>query len=447
MEAEGNPLRVGVRAPDAVTAERLAREVHTLGRRAGRARVEATEGATLFLEDTRFRSLFDGSLTGWTSAGGRYDGSAVWEVKGSAIVGRTDDEGHGGLLYTTEEFSSFVIELETKIDHPFDSGLFLHMRPREDGNLKGAQVTLDYRDGGEIAGIYSDGWLMHNPEVKEKFRAGWNHLEVRCTGFEFRIEVWLNGEKVTDYQLPPDAEGFASSGRIGLQVHGGNPGEKVAAFRSIRIRELPVFGEGEEHARAGWEDLFNGKDLTGWERAGVQEGYRARDGELLFPARGDGYLYTSEDFQDFRLRLDFQAARMANSGVFLRAARDGSNPAYSGCEIQILDDFNWEAVTGSTLKPWQFTGSLYGAVAAGQSGLRPIGEWNTYEILYRGPRLAVALNGRVLYDVNTHELEPAGGPPFAQRASRGFIGLQAHSPADLEGETSIRFRNVQVQRL
>src|SRR4030095_1182860 len=104
-----------------------------------------------------------------------------------------------------------------------------------------------------------------------------------------------------------------------------------------------------------------------------------------------GELLSREDFRDFRLRLDFRIARMANSGLFLRAARDGSNPAFSGCEVQILDDFDWESVTGTKLKPWQFTGSLYGSVPPGDRGaLRALGEWNTYEVLYQGARLAGA---------------------------------------------------------
>ena len=102
----------------------------------------------------------------------------------------------------------------------------------------------------------------------------------------------------------------------------------------------------------------------------------------------------------------------------LRAARDGSNPAYSGCEVQILDDFNWETRTNSTLQPYQFTGGLYGAHPPGvKNALRPLGEWNTYQIHYAGSRIQTVLNGHVLYDVDTHTLEGAK-PPFAER---GFM--------------------------
>jgi hypothetical protein len=133
---------------------------------------------------------------------------------------------------------------------------------------------------------------------------------------------------------------------------------------------------------------------------------------------------------------------MANSGLFLRASRDGSNPAFSGCEIQILDDFNWEKESGTTLLPYQRTGGLYGSVANPKpDALRPLGEWNTYDITVRGNRLTVVLNGQTV--INAAELPdlPATGP----------VGLQHHggkkggvwtSPPSL-----VQFRNIFIKEL
>ena len=208
------------------------------------------------------------------------------------------------------------------------------------------------------------------------------------------------------------------------------------------MRELPLFADVE-----GWDPIFDGTSLEGWELVGDAEGYRVADGVWEFPAAGgSGHVRTMEDFRDFRLRLDFKPERMANSGIYLRSARSDANPSYSGCEIQILDDFAWEAVTGTTLAPTQLTGSLYAAVPPREpSALRPMGEWNTYEILYRGTRLAAALNGRVLYDVETLELP--GDPPFAERVPSGFLGMQRYVTPDVEGETAVAFRRIEVQRL
>ena len=442
--AASDPLRVSVIAAGAAEAGRLAAQVRALGRRAGRALVEGTPGALLLLEDSRFRPLFDGrTLAGWTETGGPYDGDAAWSVEDGDITGRTGPAGEGGLLYTEQRFASFELELEADVDFPFDSGIFVRMEP----GLKGAQVTLDNRPDGEIGGLFSDGWLLHRPEVKERYRQGrFNHFEVRVTDFDLRVEVWMNGEPVADYTLPPDASGYAGAGRIGLQVHGGDAAAGAARFRSVRVRELPMFGE-ELRAEDGWEPLLDGPLEPRWELHGALEGLRLADGVLTLPVEGEGHLATAEDFEDFELRLDFELGRLSNGGVFLRAARDGSDPAFSGAEIQILDDFGWEQASGGKLKPWQKTGSLYGAVPAGESGLRPSGEWNSYEILCRGARLAVALNGRPLYDVDTRALAPEHGPPFAERAPRGFIGLQAHSPAASAGASALVLRDLRVRRL
>jgi len=205
----------------------------------------------------------------------------------------------------------------------------------------------------------------------------------------------------------------------------------------------------EAGREAGWKPLFNSRDLEGWKISGEKDRYFVQDGILGFQAKGgNGHIYTADDYTNFHLRLDFRPSGMANSGVFLRAARDGSNPAFSGCEIQILDDFNWERVNNSTLRPYQFTGGLYGALASeDRAALLPIGQWNSYEILYEGSRIACALNGHVLFDVDTNDVVPVQGEPFDRRAKTGFIGLQHHGAHNVEADTVIQFRNIFVQPL
>jgi hypothetical protein len=220
------------------------------------------------------------------------------------------------------------------------------------------------------------------------------------------------------------------------------PAELAAAL--ARDFEAGAGGRLSARAGSGWVDLL-ADGLAAWEIVGPAEGVSFEGGVLEFTAEGgDGYVRTRADHRDFRLRLDFKIGRMANSGVFLRGARDGTDPAYSGCELQILDDFDWEEVTAKTLEPYQFTGGLYGSLPPAERALLPLGEWNTYAIEYRGTRLAVLLNGRVIHDLDTLD---APGKPFAERAPAGFIGLQRHGPR-LLGETPYAwFRNVFVQAL
>ncbi|PIE24432.1 MAG: hypothetical protein CSA62_03920 [Planctomycetota bacterium] len=403
-----------------------------------------------------WRSLFDGkSLSGWTTKGGRYDGKAKWSVEDGALVGREGPNKAGGLIYTKDRYRSFAMTLETRIDYPFDSGVFVHMRPE----AKGLQVTLDHRPGGEIAGIYSEGWLHHNPDGEKLFpKNEWNLVELRVTGLTPRVEVWLNGSKSCDWTRAAGLPGFALDGLIGLQVHGnrGDPATRTASFRNVRILELPtvdpalfaIDAKGQLQAtdkakEAGWSNLLaNGTQDWSFVGGALSDACRINDGVLEFPKKGPGgYLRTKESYRDFELRLDFKIARMANSGLFLRGDVEKGNPAFSGCEVQIVDDFNWERVTRTKLKPTQFTGSLYAALAPGdREALLPIGRWNSYRVLYVGSQLRVELNGRVLYDVDTKTLKAE--PPFVQRAGEGFIGLQRHAPKQVEDEVYASFRNI-----
>lgn len=202
-----------------------------------------------------------------------------------------------------------------------------------------------------------------------------------------------------------------------------------------------VFGAAEPPYR----DLLEHTDLSEWQALGDAEGYRIVDGVLEIPAHGGGTLRTNELFRDFALTLEFQLAMGANSGLFLRAKPGDENPAYSGCEIQLIDDYHWGEITGTPLKSWQHAGSLYGAIAAPVEELEPIGSWNRMDVLCVGTRLAVALNGVMLYDVDTHALKPEQGAPFAERASEGFIGLQRYGAPHVHDGVAARFRNVRLR--
>ena len=181
--------------------------------------------------------LFDGrTLDGWTTTGGRYDGHAAWTVEDGTLTGREGPDHAGGLIYTQTAWADFEFTCETRIVWPFDSGIFLRMTPE----AKGAQVTLDYRPGGEVGGIYSDGWYAHQPDGASRFRRdGWNAVHVRCEGNPMHVTVWLDGALLTDYTFPAEP-GFARTGLIGLQVHGSSddPPGSLVRFRNIRARKL-----------------------------------------------------------------------------------------------------------------------------------------------------------------------------------------------------------------
>src|SRR5204862_7443744 len=72
----------------------------------------------------------------------------------------------------------------------------------------------------------------------------------------------------------------------------------------------------------GWVNLFNGKDLDGWEQHGGKAKYRAENNEIVgatVPNTPNSFLCTKKHYGDFVLELDFKVQDGLNSGVQIRS--------------------------------------------------------------------------------------------------------------------------------
>ena len=84
--------------------------------------------------------------------------------------------------------------------------------------------------------------MFDNPEGMKAFTSSeWHDVEIRMEGEPARIQFFLDGRLITDFQHTEETtKGNPTEGYIALQVHpGGNwvEGNK-ARFRNIRIKEL-----------------------------------------------------------------------------------------------------------------------------------------------------------------------------------------------------------------
>ena len=90
------------------------------------------------------------------------------------------------------------------------------------------------------------------------------------------------------------------------------------------------------------------------------------------PEKSGSWLRTEKAYGDFTLDFEYAINKSGNSGVFLRSALE-KNPAFSGHEMQILDDHG--------RAPAKFTsGSLYDVVAPAKNMSKPAGDWNQVHI-------------------------------------------------------------------
>ncbi|MCM3661084.1 DUF1080 domain-containing protein [Georgenia satyanarayanai] len=209
---------------------------------------------------------------------------------------------------------------------------------------------------------------------------------------------------------------------VTMGCHGERPRPQPAATSVAPTGDpacVPV--EGEE----GYRSLFDGTraSLDTWRMAGAGR-FELQAGCAMVTVGGMGLLWFPQTFEDYHLRLDWAMQADDNSGVFIAFPDPGHDPWVAvshGYEVQI----------DPSDQPERTTGAVYGVQGADvtkrDEALEPVGEWNTYEIVTDGPRIAVYLNGVLVNDV-------LGG-----RAARGRIGLQNHGAPD-----RVSFRNIRI---
>jgi hypothetical protein len=169
-----------------------------------------------------------------------------------------------------------------------------------------------------------------------------------------------------------------------------------------------------------WVSIFNGHNLDSWDVVG-NGAWSASDG-ILKADGGVGWLATKRDYSDFELELDYRLPRDGNSGIFLRAFKNGALSGVDFLEVQLLDDRNHVR-----LKPMHATGALYNLVAP-YPILRPaIEQWHKVHVRASGEHIMVAINGIEVVNAKVPRKEKSGR-----------IGLQMSRPG-------AEFRNIRVR--
>jgi hypothetical protein len=200
---------------------------------------------------------------------------------------------------------------------------------------------------------------------------------------------------------------------------------------------------------AGWQLLFNGKDLAGW------KGYKkdvpgaawtVEDGAIALTAGGAGDLMTAAEYGPFELSLEWKIAPKGNSGViYLVKEMDGADNTYNtGPEMQVLD--NDGHADGKI--PSHRAGALYDIETPPDGAVKPVGEWNEARIVFTGAKIEHWLNGQKTaessYGDEAWKKKVAASkfkqwPMFGTLAS-GHIALQDHGD-------KVWYRNIKIKPL
>jgi hypothetical protein len=338
-----------------------------------------------------------------------------WRVDQGVLV--FDGKGHS--LCTEKDYADFEMLVDWKIGKGGDSGIYLRGSPQ-------IQIWDPAQWPIGSGGLYNNKKNPKDPILCVDNPVGeWNTFRIIMKGE--RVSVYLNNILVVDNIVMENYwerdKPIYSEGQIELQAH-----NAPLYFRNVFIREIP-----RERTRI-IRDLFNGRDLTGWHQIGGKSGsWKVEKGILFTEGEGGGWLSTDKEYDNFKLELEFRLPSAGNSGVFIRSPHSG-DPAYSGMEIQLLDDY---AEKYKTLREWQYTGSIYGVQAPTSRKTKVAGEWQKIEIICDGPQITVILNGTKIIDTNliNHMYLEDSHPGLKRR--KGFIGLQNHS-------TRVEYKDIKI---
>lgn len=195
-----------------------------------------------------------------------------------------------------------------------------------------------------------------------------------------------------------------------------------------------LFAQTKEGA---WQNLFNGRDLTGWRQLNGKAVYEVQQGMIVGTTvanEPNSFLVTEETFGDFILELEFKIDDGTNSGIQFRSESkpDYQNGRVHGYQYEI--DPSLRAWTGGIYdearREWLY-GLEYNAEA--RKAFKP-NAWNTARIECIGNTMRTFVNGKAVAHL-VDDVTP-----------RGFIALQVHSVGSIsEAGRKVYWRNIQIQ--
>ena len=159
--------------------------------------------------------------------------------------------------------------------------------------------------------------------------------------------------------------------------------------------------------------LFNGQDLGGWTAVLAEEGadpddvWSVEDGVLTCTGTPVGYIRTVESYGDYTLTVQWrfpEGSTGGNSGVLVHTSDPGAIGIWpTSIEVQLFKDNAGDFWTiGTDLdvpdEESRKMGRRHLNLTDGSE--KPIGEWNTMEIVCKGDTIRVTVNGDLVNEAD-----------------------------------------------
>ena len=187
-------------------------------------------------------------------------------------------------------------------------------------------------------------------------------------------------------------------------------------------------------SETGFVSLFDGKSLNGWKKAEENpDSWKIEDGKLMCDGSRCHLFYVGDGapFKNFHFKAEVMTTKGSNAGIYFHTRYQPEGWPKYGYECQ---------VNVSHQDPKK-TSSLYGVENIADPGVKD-DEWYTQEIIVKGKRVQLIVNGKTLVDYTEPDDQKAFSKSFERRLGEGTFALQAHDP-----KSKVYFRNLRVKKL
>ena len=395
--------------------------------------VGAVQGADKPVVPAKKTMLFNGKdLAGWEAylEDSKADPKNTWSVSDGVLRCTGTPTGY---IQTAVEYADYKLHVEWRWpDGAGNSGVLLHKAGKDMIWPKCIEAQLKNGNAGDFILMGGTNCKEHEgkegrrmpraEEDSEKPLGEWNRYDIVCAGGT--IEVRINGvlqNKATECTV--------RSGRICLQSEG-----RAVEFRNVYVE--PVTGAPIVPDKK--IVLFNGKDLTGWvpylrppkggEAPDPKNTWSIKDGVIVCQGKPAGYIRTAASYANYKLHVEWRwPDKGGNSGVLVHQ---------SGADKVWPDSLECQLASGNAGDFWVIGAGTDFKEHKGMKGRRkpkskpsaekPLGEWNSYDIVCKGGNILPSVNGQLMNTATESTIQS------------GKICLQS------EGRL-IEFRNVYVE--
>jgi hypothetical protein len=221
------------------------------------------------------------------------------------------------------------------------------------------------------------------------------------------------------------------------------------SYRALGALLLPFFAimtlpAADTKEEAGFEPMFNGKDLTGWVNVNCAPStFFVKDKEIITTGRPTGFLRTTKQYENFIAEFDWMhvnTKQVGNSGFFVWAdPLPAVGTGYTrGIEVQVLVNLEKKdaytshgdlfSIWGASCKPDRPHPQGWARCLPSERRCKGGGEWNHYRVTAKDGTIKLEVNGKEVSGVS--ECTPR----------KGYLALES------EG-AECHFRNLKIKEL